>query len=217
MRTILIIDDHPGTAKALRDVVDSVLVAIAPERHRFIVVAHSLGEATELLLGRDLSNRAATIFLDLTLDSDTPPAEILRHVRIAAPPDGRLFIWSGAPYSDADFERVWHEGASGWVPKGLSHEDLHEAVRCALTLGFYLPSAHAAAPAPAAEHAGALTADEVRLARLVALDLDLQSIADTATRGSLAEATAKVAALCAKLGVVSLADAAARVRTLGMR
>lgn len=217
MRTILIIDDHAGTAKALKDVVESVLAAVAPERHPFIIVAHSLAEATALLLGRDLSNRAATIFLDLTLDGDTPPAEVLRHVRIAAPPDGRLFIWSGAPYADGDFERAWLEGASGWIPKGLSHEDLKEAVRCALVLGFYLPSAHAAPPTTAVRDAGALTLEEVRLARLVALDLDLQSIADTATRGSLAEATAKVAALCAKLGVVSLTDAAARVRNLGMR
>lgn len=217
MRTILIVDDHPATAKALKEVVETVLAALAPEHQRFIVVAHSLAEATALLLGRDLSNRAATIFLDLTLDGDTPPADVLRHVRIAAPPDGRLFIWSGAPYSDGDLERVWLEGANGWIPKGLSQEDLHEAVRCALVLGFYLPSVHAAPPATAARDAGALTPEEVRLARLVALDLDLQSIADTATRGSLAEATAKVAALCAKLGVVSLSDAAVRVRALGLR
>lgn len=221
LTSILIVDDHSGSAKALRDVVASVLRDLGRDGpHRtgpHIAIAPSLAEATLMMLSRDLAARPRVIFLDLSLEGEATPSEVLNRIRIAALTDARILIWSGAPYTDADLERAWRDGASGWIPKGLSLEDLTEAVRSALELGFYLPDETAPAPVRVAHAADILSLEERRLARLVALDLDLQSIADTVTRGSLAEASSKVAVLCGKLGVISLPEAAARVRALGLQ
>ena len=73
----------------------------------------------------------------------------------------------------------------------------------------------AAGPLVAVKDVPVLSPSEVQMARLVALDLDLQAIADTLTGGSLGSARIQVAELCAKLGVLTLPEAAQRARMMG--
>jgi len=222
--SILVIDDHPESGRALAYVIHRAVVAQystsdagAELRPPVIQTVGSLSEAISALLGTSLFGRPTEIFLDLNLDPETEPWEAVKCVRVAAPADCRLFIWSGAQVDEAMLERAWKEGASGWIPKGLGAAEIEEAVHCALRVGFYMPAPATRSGAPASGATAAeLTSAERELAVLVGMDLDLQTIANTATGGSLAEASARVAALCGRLGVSTLQSAAERVRTLGL-
>lgn len=219
LRGVLIIDDHPSSSEALQNVIAGVLETGARSNGipvLYVKCASSLGEAVNFLLGRSLADRPGWIFLDLNLEAATSPNEVLKRTRVAALSDARIFIWSGAEYDEEKLAAAWKDGAAGWIPKGMSAADLEEAVRCALTMGFYMPTQGAAAPLDVVSVAKALTAEERRLAVLVGMDLDLQTIANSLTAGSLAEASSRVASLCSKIGVSSLRAAAERVRTLGL-
>jgi DNA-binding NarL/FixJ family response regulator len=220
--SILIIDDHPASGQALAYVVDKVLAALGyvggkaeGATTQVVRTVTTLNQAVPVLLGSSLFSRPSVIFLDLGLDAETDPWDALRRVRVAAPPDARLFVWSGAPVDQAALERAWKEGTSGWIPKGLAADEIEEAVHCALTMGFYMPSPRTRGATPATTGGEDLSPAERELAVLVGMDLDLQTIANTATGGSLAEASARVAALCSKLGASTLRAAAERARTLG--
>ncbi len=211
---VLIVDDHAGSAAALMTVVEEVVGASKSSAK--LSVVNSFQEGIFLAMAGDFDHRPRTIFLDLTLPdaADTDP---LQQMRVAASIGAHIFVWSGASYTDEVLRAAWQAGASGWIPKTLSAENLREAVRCALQLGFYMPDDPTARSVTAVPDTTNLSPRELNLARLIALDLNLQTIADAFTGGSLRDASAEVAELCGKFGVLTLPEAALRARAMGMK
>lgn len=211
---ILIVDDHAGSASALLTVVESVLAA--SDTAAKLSVVNSFNEGIFLAMAGDFSQRPRTIFLDLTLP-DAAETDPLRQMRVAASIDAHIFVWSGTSFDDETLRDSWKAGANGWIPKTLSLLDLQQAVRCALELGFYMPDDPGATHVSAVPKATNLSASELELARLVALDFNLQTIANALTSGSLRDASVQVAELCGKFGVLTLPEAAQRARAMGVK
>ncbi len=210
---ILIVDDEPSAASALAAVIADVTRddALRPQ----LSVVGTFFEGVGRAVAGEFDSRPKRIFLDLTLPdvSDVHPID---QMKVAASMDAHLFVWSAAAFNEEILRKAWASGASGWIPKGMSLEQLTEAIRCALKLGFYMPDDPCASgPLVAVREAPVLSTSEVQMARLVALELDLQAIADTLTGGSLASARVQAAELCAKLGVLTLPEAAQRARMMG--
>lgn len=211
---ILIVDDEPSAASALALVIADVTRDDSPRPQ--LSVVGTFFEGVGRAVAGEFDSRPKRIFLDLTLP-DLGDVKPIEQMKVAASINAHLFVWSGGVFNEEILRNAWSAGASGWIPKGMSLEQLTEAVRCALKLGFYMPEDPCAAgPMVAVRDAPALSASEVKMARLVALDLDLQAIADTVTGGSLGSARVQVAELCAKLGVLTLPEAAQRARMMGL-
>lgn len=211
---VLIVDDHAGSASALLTVVEAVLAA--SETVAKLSVVNSFNEGIFLAMAGDFSQRPGAIFLDLALP-DAAGTNPLQQMRVAASIGAHIFIWSGAAFDDETLRESWKAGANGWIPKTLSLEGLQEAVRCALEIGFYMPDDLSATSVSASPKTTNLSDSEMQLARLVALDLNLQTIADAVTSGSLRDATVQVAELCGKFGVLTLPEAAQRARAMGVK
>lgn len=211
---ILIVDDEPSAASALAAVIADVTRDESPRPQ--LSVVGTFFEGVGRAVAGEFDSRPKRIFLDLTLP-DVGDVHPIEQMKVAASMNAHLFVWSGAIFNEEILRAAWAAGASGWIPKGISLEQLTDAVQCALKLGFYMPEDPCASgPMVAVRDAPVLSTSEVQMARLVALDLDLQAIADTLTGGSLGSARIQVAELCAKLGVLTLPEAAQRARMMGL-
>lgn len=139
---VLVVDDHPLIAEALRQVLKALDPNIEP------LQAESATEA-RVLLGETAN--VALILLDLTLP-DADGLDVLRELRAQYPAVPVVVL--SASEEPAMVLRALDDGAMGFIPKSSNNQVLVGALRLVLSGGVYLPPqvlrAHAVSPPPSA-------------------------------------------------------------------
>ncbi|MEM9739127.1 MAG: response regulator transcription factor [Pseudomonadota bacterium] len=131
--TVLIVDDHP----LFRDALEAALVSAYPDGAS-VYHAGSLGDAQARLN----ETMVDLVLLDLNL-SDTSGFDGLAKLR-AKLPGVPIYVISATERSEA-YATAKTLGASGYLPKSLSLEDLSAALATALDGGTWFPDIQASA------------------------------------------------------------------------
>jgi two-component system, NarL family, nitrate/nitrite response regulator NarL len=161
---ILLADDHPLFADALKTLVERTIPAAS------LTVVGDLEAATEALAA---TGRYDLAILDLQMPGGDGTAGIER--LLSKFPDTPLLVISGAA-AQAEVSRLIRLGVKGFLPKNLPNKVVAAALQVVISGGTYVPAdyAQAAAARPAARPtavvapAGALTPRETEVLTLLA-------------------------------------------------
>ncbi|WP_442504286.1 response regulator [Marinivivus vitaminiproducens] len=165
MCTILVADDHPLFREAMQSAVDDALRTMHPNLRMI-----EAGSVEDVLQIADSAEEIDLVLLDLRMPGMEGFAGLmdLRRRHPALP-----VVVVSATEDWATMQSALAYGASGYIPKSLSRREIGEAVLRVLDGDTFLPREETAFAAPAgpadvAQRIASLTAQQLRVLRLMA-------------------------------------------------